>query len=52
MTLCDLGKIAVPPQAHFETARTGHAIRDQRLAAIVPFLNERIPYRKSMASYR
>src|SRR5437667_4522186 len=42
-------KIAVPPEPILETAGAFHAVGDQGLAAVVPFLNQTLAHAKPMA---
>src|SRR5712691_1891379 len=44
-----LRKIAVPPEPILETAGACHAVGDQGLAAVVPFLNQTLAHAKPMA---
>src|SRR5580658_6672737 len=47
--LPDLLEVAVPAKTVLETGRSGHAVFDQRLAAVVPFLNQRLAHGKAVA---
>ncbi len=47
--LSNFGKIAVPTETISETTRTGHAVPNQRLASVIPFLNQRLAHAKTMA---
>src|SRR2546426_12216444 len=42
----NFAEVAVPTKPGFEAARTGHAVRDQRFAPVVPFLNQRLAHAK------
>src|SRR5260370_22102609 len=42
-------EVAVPTQPGFEGARSGNAVRDQRFAPVIPFLNQRLAHAKPMA---
>src|SRR5258706_16358278 len=44
-----LRKIAMPPEPILETAGACHAVGDQGLAAVVPFLNQTLAHAKPMA---
>ena len=41
----DFGKIAVAAKTVLKAGRAGDAVLDQRLTAVVPFLDQRIPHR-------
>src|SRR5690242_3533913 len=50
--LTDFCEVAVATEAALETGRSGDAVLDQRLAAVVPFLDQRLAHAESMASDR
>src|SRR5262249_30080346 len=45
----DLREIAVPAESVLEPSRARDAIFDERLAAVVPFLNQRLAHRQAVA---
>ena len=47
--LPDLLEVAVPAETVLEARRSGYAVFDQRLAAVVPFLNQRLAHGEPVA---